>query len=156
MNAVTRKVERQNAILEVIRKHRIGTQAELCEQLKAVRIDCDQATVSRDIKELGLVKTVGEGGQHYYTTVDDLAPSGRSPRPSLLRQYVRSLTSSGNLIVVKGDPGMGSAIGQVIDHMGLDDVIGTVAGDDTVLAVIREGASSKKVLELLRREIGYE
>ena len=156
MSSVARKVERQNAILEIIKRHRVGTQTELCQALRDIGFECDQATISRDVKELGLVKAVGDGGQPYYAAVDDLAPAARGPRPTLLRRYVRSLAGSGNLIVVKGDPGMGSAIGQMIDHLGLGDIIGTVAGDDTVLAVVREGTSATRVLELLRREIGYE
>jgi transcriptional regulator of arginine metabolism len=154
MSSATRKIERQGAILEMIKRHRIGTQAELCHALRELGLECDQATISRDVKELGLVKTIGDTGHPYYAAVDDLAPSARTPSPLLLRRYVRSVAGSGNLVVIKGDPGMGSAIGQVIDHLGLDDIIGSVAGDDTVLAVVREGATTSRVLDQLRREIG--
>ena len=150
------KRERQQAIVEIIRGEQVATQAELRDALKARGVECDQGTVSRDIRELGLVKAAGDDGDYYYALIDDVSPAVRTTRLSVLKQMVRGATASGNLIVVKCGPGNAPAVGEALDHLGFTDVIGTVAGDDTLLVVVREGASAKRVADQFLKEIGLK
>lgn len=151
--STARKTERQNTIVEIIRSQMISTQLELCEALRERGVEADQGTVSRDIRELGLVKAAGDEGGYHYALIDDVSPTVRTTRLSVLKQLVREAIPSGNLVVVKCGPGNASAVGEALDHLRVREIIGTVAGDDTLLAVVAEGASAKKVAEKLLREI---
>jgi transcriptional regulator of arginine metabolism len=150
------KRERQQSIVEIIRSQQVATQSELRDALKARGVACDQGTVSRDIRELGLVKAASDDGNYYYALIDDVSPAVRTTRVSVLKQMVRSATASGNLIVIRCGPGNAPAVGEAIDHLGFSDVIGTVAGDDTLLVVVREGASAKRVADKFMKEIGLK
>jgi len=156
MQQAIRKAERQQRIVEIVREQQVATQAGLRDALASRGVECDQGTVSRDIRELGLVKAAGDDGGYYYAVIDDVSPTVRVSRLSVLRQMVRSATASGNLIVVKCGPGNASAVGEALDHLSITDIIGTVAGDDTLLAVVREGPSAKRVAEKLLKEIGLK
>jgi len=150
------KADRQNALLEVIAKHAVSTQAELKDRLRELGIEADQATISRDIRELGLIKTSEDGAHYRYAPVESVGPSAHS-RPSLtLARLVRKIECSGNLLVIKTDAGSASSVGLALDRMGWPEVVGTVAGDDTLLVVAREGAPArklaKKILDLKRRK----
>jgi transcriptional regulator of arginine metabolism len=151
--STAQKVERQNAIVEIIRERQVATQAELCAALSEIGVKADQGTVSRDVRELGLVKAAGDDGGYYYALIDDVSPHVRAARVSVLKQLVRGAVPSGNLVVVKCGPGNASTVGEALDRLGIREIIGTVAGDDTLLAVVAEGASGKKVAERLMKEI---
>jgi transcriptional regulator of arginine metabolism len=150
------KRERQDAIVEIVRSHQVATQAELRDALAGRGIECDQGTVSRDIRELGLVKAAGDDGEYYYAVVDDVQHAVRTTRISVLRQMVRAVVPSGNLIVFKCGPGNAPAVGEAIDHIRVTEIVGTVAGDDTLLAVVREGASARRVADKISKEIGLK
>lgn len=152
--STARKAERQTAIVEIVREQQIATQTELRDALAERGLECDQGTVSRDIRELGLVKAAGEDGDYYYAVIDDVSPAVRTTRVSVLRQLVRAAIPSGNLVVVRCGPGNAPAVGEALDHLGIHEIIGTVAGDDTLLAVVAEGASAAMVAETLMKEIG--
>jgi len=156
MQTAIRKAERQQRIVEIVREQQIATQAGLRDALAAGGVECDQGTVSRDIRELGLVKAAGDDGGYYYAVIDDVSPNVRVSRISVLRQMVRSATASGNLVVVRCGPGNASAVGEALDHLNIAEIIGTVAGDDTLLAVVREGASGKRTAEKFLKEIGLK
>jgi transcriptional regulator of arginine metabolism len=156
MSSTLRKTDRQSAIRELVRERHIATQAELRDALAERGYDVDQGTVSRDIKDLGIVKAAGEDGGYYYALIDDVSPTVRTARVSILRQVVRTVVSSGNLIVIECGPANASAAAEAIDHLGYTDIIGTIAGDNTVLAVVREGVDAKRVVEKFRKEIGAE
>ena len=156
MQMLMRKTERQNAIVELIHGEHVATQTELRDALRARGVECDQATVSRDIRELGLVKAAGEDGGYYYATIDDVSPAVRVSRISVLRGMIKAAIPSGNLIVIKCGPGNAASVGEALDHLRLTDIIGTVAGDDTLLAVVREGVSAKRVADKLLKEIGQK
>lgn len=143
-------------IVEIVRQQQIATQSGLRDALAARGVECDQGTVSRDIRELGLVKAAGDDGNYYYAAIDDVSPAVRTTRVSVLRQMVRDAIPSGNLIVIKCGPGNASAVGEAMDHLGLTEIVGTVAGDDTLLAVVREGASAKRIAEKFMKEIGLK
>ena len=142
MNA---KNERQKALLDVIAEHAVSTQGELKELLKARGIEADQATLSRDVKELGLVKTSEDGAHYRYALLESVAPPAHMKPTAILARLVRKIDWSGNLIVVKTDAGEASPVGLALDRMGWPEVVGTVAGDDTLLVVVREGSAARKL-----------
>ena len=139
------KAERQRAMLEVVVRHPVATQQELKERLKARGIDVDQATISRDIKELGLVKVSDDGLHYRYAPVETVAPPAQNRPSSIVARLVRKVDWSGNLLVVKTDLGEASPVSLAIDRLGWPEVVGTVAGDDTLLVVIREGVPARRV-----------
>ena len=139
------KTERQNAILDVIAKHAVATQAELKDRLRGRGIGADQATLSRDIRELGIVKASEDGAHYRYAPVEAVAPPVHLKASAILARLVRKIESSGNLLVLKTDPGEASPVGLALDRMGWPEVVGTVAGDDTLLVVVREGTPARKL-----------
>ncbi len=136
------KKERKKAILDLIRTRRVASQRDLRELLKDRRIEVTQATLSRDMTELKLVKVMGsDGGSHY-----SLPEGAEQPPPLqiLLPTLFVSAECAGNLIVVRTRTGGAQAVGLAIDSQEWSEVLGTIAGDDTVLLVVRdeEGARS--------------
>jgi len=150
------KADRHNAILDLIAKHAVATQAELKDRLHDRGIEADQATLSRDIRELGLIKASDDGAHYRYAPVESVAPAGHLKASTILARLVRKIECSGNLLVVKTDPGEASPAGLALDRMGWSEVVGTVAGDDTLLVVAREGSPArklaKKILGLKRQK----
>lgn len=142
---MTTKAERQKAVLEAVARSAVATQAELKGLLKARGIEVDQATISRDIKELGLVKVSDDGVHYRYATVEAVAPPVHTKASAIVARLVRAVDWSGNLLVVKTDLGEASPVALALDRMGWPEVVGTVAGDDTLLVVVREGASARRV-----------
>lgn len=131
------KTVRQVAILEIIEKQDIETQEELAEALRRRGIAVTQATVSRDIKELRLLKVLSAGGVYKYATADK-AEHGLSDRLiRMLTDSVLSITSANNLIVVKTLSGSANVAGEALDSMRWPEVLGTLAGDNTILMIIR-------------------
>ena len=146
------KAERQNAILEVIGTRAVATQAELKDLLKSRGIAADQATLSRDIRELGLVKVSDDGVHTRYAPVESVAPGVQHKPGAMIARLVRKVEWSGNLLVLKTDPGEANPVGLALDHLKWPEVVGTVAGDDTLLVVVKAGIPArrlaKKILDL--------
>lgn len=141
------KSMRHNLILEIIESKDIETQEELAEELKRRNIKVTQATVSRDIKELRLVKALADGGKYKYATVER-AEKGMSDRfIRILSESVMSIESAGNLMVIKTISASASAASEAIDSMKWPEVLGTIAGDNTILVIAR----SEAVIESLRQ-----
>lgn len=131
------KTVRQVAILDIIEKQDIETQEELAEALRKRGIAVTQATVSRDIKELRLLKVLSTRGVYKYATADK-AEHGLSDRLiRMLTDSVLSITSANNLIVVKTLSGSANVAGEALDSMHWPEVLGTLAGDNTILMIIR-------------------
>ena len=130
----TAKNARQEMIIKLIKEHDISTQEELTAKVKAAGFEATQATCSRDIKELGIIKITMPDKTTKYAVLDrtgDVAP-GR-----LLAVFANSLISvqsAMNMLVIKTLPGMAQAAASALDSMHLEDVVGTIAGDDTVFA----------------------
>ena len=99
------KAERQRLILDVIAKHAVATQAELKDLLKVRGVECDQATLSRDIRELGLVKASGDGQHVRYSPVESVAPPVHMKASTIVARLVRKVDWSGNLLVLKTEIG---------------------------------------------------
>lgn len=132
------KGRRHAAILEAIRNQTIGTQGELTEYLKARGIAVTQATVSRDIKDLRLVKIPSGDGRYSYAVPPDRPEEDTLARTRrMLSEFVLSADSSENLIMLKTGPGTAQAVAAALDGLGWPDIVGTVAGDDSILLVVR-------------------
>ena len=131
------KTIRQVAILDIIEKKDVETQEELAEALRARGIQVTQATVSRDIKELRLLKVLTPAGVYKYATADK-AENGLAERfIRMLTESVLSVTSSNNLIVVKTLSGSANVAAEALDSLHWPEILGTLAGDNTILLIIR-------------------
>jgi transcriptional regulator of arginine metabolism len=148
---MVKKADRQRRILELVHEHEVATQTELQQLLKQDGIEVDQGTVSRDIRELGFVRVPTPDG-FKYAPVEEASPVVPMRSEKLAGRLVKSAEKSRNLIVLKTDPGNAQVVGLAIDKLGWREVVGTVAGDDTLLVVVREGVPAsrvvKKILEL--------
>ena len=145
------RISRQNKILELIEKYEIETQDKLATMLREeYGLEVTQATISRDIKELQLVKRLSSSGRYKY------APAGNSEGPvsdrmtNIYRETVKSVDYSGNIVVLKTLSGCGDAAAETLDSMGLTNVVGSVAGDNTILIVIDDPAHSPAIVEKLK------
>jgi transcriptional regulator of arginine metabolism len=145
--------ERQGAILRLVRERPISTQAELAHVLHQAGYDVVQTTVSRDIAELGLVKVRGETGRLVYAPPG--TPNGDRYRELALalRRWALSFEVSGNLVVVLTPRGYATPLADAIDDSGHPDVIGTVAGENTILVVAREGVPGAELAEQLQHHL---
>ncbi|HEX9062240.1 MAG TPA: arginine repressor [Clostridia bacterium] len=147
------KYSRHSKILEIIEKYPIETQEELAEKLKEIGMDVTQATVSRDIKELRLVKVMDKDGNHRYS-VHSNSVSGASGR--LMTIFSETLTScdyANNIVVLKTLPGMAQAAASAIDAMNWAEIVGTIAGDDTVMIVCRAEKIAEEMTERFNKMI---
>lgn len=146
------RIERQNAILKLINERSIETQYELTEALRDLGYEVTQATVSRDIKELRLVKRQTENGKSVYTkNSDQQGLSDIDSRFNLIFcKCVISIEYAVNNIVIKTLPGMAQAAGAVIDAMDFNEVVGSIAGDDTVMMVVRSEETARRLVYRLR------
>lgn len=147
------KTERQRLILTIITEHRIATQTELRDALREHGIACDQATVSRDIRELGLVRVADADGNTFYASLETAAPK-RSGRIEILRQFLRSVQWSGNLLVIHTDSANAHPVAEALDTLGFTEILGTVAGDNTIIAVVKEGTNAQALAERILKEAG--
>jgi transcriptional regulator of arginine metabolism len=144
------KSRRHFAIREILNSERISTQEELCEELRNRGYDVTQATVSRDIKELSLIKIPDEKGYAYAW------PDARSPKSSAARmkrvfqESVVHIDHSENIVVIKTVPGAAQSIASLIDAMEDARIIGTVAGDDTIFMVVKPIEAIEEVLQVFR------
>ena len=127
------KSYRQSQILKLIRSNSLHTQDELARALRTLKIPATQVTLSRDIRELGLVKTPSG-----YAEVGADAAAGAEPRPdvaAIAREVLRDIRQAQNLLVLRTPPANANALAAALDHAGWSEVTGTIAGDDTVLVV---------------------
>ena len=133
------KSQRQAKILEIISNKNIETQEQLLAELQAEGFRGTQATISRDIKELRIVKELTSLGAYRYTiSASDLGNSFSAKLNTIFRECVISFDYAQNIIVVRTLPGLASAAGSAIDAMNLHSIVGTLAGDDTVMIVMRD------------------
>lgn len=152
MSRINMKARRQTTIRDLVEHQAVHSQEELRQHLASRSFDVTQATLSRDIKELGLVKRAADGA--YQAAGGD----GATPAAAIvtlsraLGEFLLSVEASQQLLVVKTGPGQAQLLGLAIDRARLDDVLGTIAGDDTILVVCRDGRGAqlaRKTLEEL-------
>lgn len=126
---------RQSKILELISTKEIETQDELARELRNANFEITQATISRDIKELGLTKILSSSGKYKYAILGGEQQAVSSKYISIFKESVISVRSALNLVVVKTIKGMGSSVCSFIDKLNLTELMGATCGDDTVLLV---------------------
>lgn len=148
-----KKYTRQSKILELISKREVETQEELAEGLKAMGIDVTQATISRDIKELRLVKVMSKNGKYKYATIGQSQEGITDRLYKIFENSVVSIDNAMNVVVIKTIPGAAQICASAIDYMGVDDIVGTLAGDDTVFVAIRSLESVEYVLQEFKKNI---
>ena len=147
------KTVRQMAILDIIAKQDVETQEELAEALRARGIQVTQATVSRDIKELRLLKVLTPSGSYKYATADK-AENGLSERfIRMLAESLLSVAASNNLIVVKTLSGSANVAAEALDSLHGPEVLGTLAGGNTILRIIRTEAEAPEVVRRIQEMI---
>ncbi len=148
-----KKYTRQSKILELISKREIETQEELAEGLREMNIEVTQATISRDIKELRLVKTTAKSGKHKYTTIGQSQEGVTERLNKIFENSVVSITNAMNIVVIKTIPGAAPICASAIDFMDIDNMVGCLAGDDTIFVTVKDMEYVEDVLEALRQSI---
>jgi transcriptional regulator of arginine metabolism len=140
-------------ILEIIEKKDIQTQEELAEELMHLGYNVTQATVSRDIKDLRLVKATTEEGSTKYVAQKETMHLISERLITVLKQSYISSDCAGNILVIKTLPGMAPAAGSAIDNLDFEGIIGTIAGDDTLLCVAKSNEDAKRTMIYFRNEL---
>jgi len=136
--------ERRNALAQLIRTRAPASQDEVAEQLAAMGFAVTQATVSRDLEQLGAMKVRREGRLAYALPEASGAPGG-SRLAAVLRDWARAIAVAGNLVVIKTPPGSGHLIGVALDEAELACVVGTICGDDTIFVATPGAAEAGRV-----------
>ncbi|WP_028243580.1 arginine repressor [Pseudobutyrivibrio ruminis] len=147
------KIERQAKILELIVKNEIGTQEELTAKLEEAGFNATQATISRDIREMKLTKIADSAGKLRYVAY-------RSTDDDMNEKYIRifldgfiSMDNAGNILVVKTVSGMAMAVAAALDHMDFPEIVGSIAGDDTIMCAIRSLDDTVSLMGKLKKLI---
>ena len=145
------KILRHAKIKEIVEQQVIETQEELAESLRSHGIEVTQATVSREIKELRLIKVpTGDGRYRYAYPMEQSLLFSQSRMERMFRDSVVAIDYSENIIVLKTLPGGGQAVAATIDHAKWPEVIGTVAGDDNILVVVKPAQAAPTVADRFR------
>ncbi len=143
------KINRQRKIIELINKYDIDTQQELAQRLIDEGFEVTQATVSRDIRELNLTKIAVDGNKQKYDIPASTMTSINAKYMGVLKDGIVSIECAGNIIVIKTISGMAMAVGAALDAVNHEEVIGTIAGDDTLMCVVKNADNCQSVKEYL-------
>ena len=141
------KTTRHNKILELINKYPITTQEELIEYLRADGYDVTQSTVSRDIKQLRLTKTLLPDGKYRYQASPSADKGAKNNFSSIFGSSVISAENAMNIVVVKTFSGMAQAACAALDMMSFDEIVGTLAGEDTIIVVCKDEKTATQCVE---------
>ena len=138
------KERRQRAMADLIREHSLASQEEVASRLAGLGFEVTQATVSRDLEQLGALK-VRRGGRISYALPDQLGSNGAAPSrlASVLRDWVRSIEVAATIVVLKTPPGSAHLVGVALDESALPEIVGTICGDDTVFVACRSVAEAE-------------
>jgi transcriptional regulator of arginine metabolism len=147
------KFERQGAILRLVGERQLSTQSDVVEALRDEGLEAVQATVSRDIAQLGLVKVRGDDGRLVYAHPGAADLDRLSELAAALRRWAAGLEPTGNLVVLKTPPGYANALALAFDEAALHEVAGCIAGDDTIFLAAREGTTGAELAEQLRHHL---
>jgi len=149
------KTQRQAKIMEIISSKNVETQEQLLEQLQQAGFRSTQATISRDIKELRIVKELTSFGTYRYTTTQNEVVGTFSNRlNTIFRECVTGVDYAQNLIVIHTLPGLASAAGSAIDAMSMSVIVGCLSGDDTVMVVMRDSNAAAAFCGEIRNLLG--
>ena len=142
---------RQNKIVEIITTTEVETQEELADLLNGYNFNVTQATVSRDIKELGLVKILGKTKKYRYAVEKESGEINSEKLLNVFKNCVLSIERAQNLVVLKTISGSGNSAGLIVDKLRLSEIVGSIAGDDTLLVVTHNEEDASVVVEKLKK-----
>jgi transcriptional regulator of arginine metabolism len=144
------KYQRHAKILELIANHDLTTQEEIIELLRKEGFDSTQATVSRDIKELGLTKAADSNGNYKYIQPKPASSSSTTKHLLILNQAVVGMSSALHTVVIKTHAGMAQAAGAAIDHLVGGEILGSIGGDDTLLLICQSEENAQNIVLRLK------
>ena len=147
------KLRRHEAIIDLVNNQDINTQEELMENLQKQGFKVTQATVSRDIKELRIFKALGKDGKYRYSTGGRNALDKTSGFESLFASSVEEVDSAENIVVRKTMTGMAQAVCMSLDNIDFENIVGTIAGDDTIFVLCRNLKATEEMLNKFRKLI---
>ena len=139
------KARRQHAILSLVARERLGTQEDIRARLAGMGLEATQSTISRDIEELGLARVHAHDGVRYVVPGEGDAPAPLRMLQHLLEEFALSFALASAGVVIRTPPGAAAALAEGIDRVGLADVAGTIAGDNTILVLGREGVAPHRL-----------
>lgn len=145
------KDRRQRTIAELIRADSLANQEDLADRLAELGFAVTQATISRDLEQIGAVK-VRRGGELSYALPDQVQSTAGPALAAVLRDFVRSIDSAGNLVIVRTPPGSAHLVGVALDQSGLSEIVGTICGDDTIFIACRRSADVAALSRKLRAQ----
>ena len=141
------KTKRQRKIIELITNYDIETQAELAAKLVENGFNVTQATISRDIRELNLTKIATKGGKQKYAVQSSSDIVSNSKYMRVLNDGIITMDTAGNILVVKTVSGMAMAVAAALDAMQIKEILGCIAGDDTIMCVVKHAEETDRVKE---------
>ena len=147
------KERRQRAMADLIRSDAVASQEELAERLSALGFAVTQATISRDLEQIGAVK-IRRGGRSSYSLPDQLRAAGAPQVASVLRDFARSIETASNLVVIRTPPGSAHLVGVALDQSDLEEIVGTICGDDTIFVACPSAAKAAELATRLRSQTG--
>jgi transcriptional regulator of arginine metabolism len=153
---VTTKFERQGTILRIVQQQPLSTQAEVAGALRGFGIDAVQATVSRDISQLGLVKVRNAEGRLVYALPGAADLRRLDDLTAALRRWMGETIPSGTMLVIRTPRGFAAALADAIDTADLPEVAGTIAGDNTIFVAARDGLTGAELAEELRSHLARD
>jgi transcriptional regulator of arginine metabolism len=139
------KARRQHAILSLVARERLGTQEDIRSRLAGMGLEATQSTISRDIEELGLARVHAHDGVRYVVPGEGEAPAPLRMLQHLLEEFALSFARASAGVVIRTPPGAAAALAEGIDRVGLADIAGTIAGDNTILVLGREGVTPERL-----------
>jgi transcriptional regulator of arginine metabolism len=145
------KTQRQHRVIQILEQNAVASQGQLVQLLADAGLDATQATVSRDLEEIGAVKVRAAGGESIYA-VPELPKDRVAPEEHLRRvlgDWVVEVAASANLVVVRTPPGSAHVVASALDRASLPEIVGTVAGDDTIMVVASERVGGAKLARRL-------
>lgn len=146
------KVQRQSEILQIIQENDIETQDQLLEALEATGLKSTQATISRDIKELHLIKELTANGTYRYVVSERKTSLNIASRlQTIFQESVTSFEAAQNIVVIKTMPGLAPAACSALDGMKLPNMVGSLAGDDTALLIMRKSDAASQLCDEIKR-----
>jgi transcriptional regulator of arginine metabolism len=146
------KERRQRAIADLIRSGALSNQEELAGRLASLGFSVTQATISRDLEQIGALKVRRNGLASY--ALPETVRNGAGPRlAAVFRDWVRSVEPAGNLVVIRTPPGSAHLVGVALDNSGLSEIVGTICGDDTIFVACRAAAEAEALSVKLRGEL---
>jgi len=145
------KAKRQHAILGLVARERLGSQEEIRARLRALGLEATQSTISRDVEELGLARVHGADGTRYVIPGAGTAPQPIALLRHLLDEFALAYVRADAGLIVRTPPGAAAALAEGIDRVGLADVAGTIAGDNTILILGREGVRAPRLERVITK-----